>query len=59
MRMQFIHILNMRRRTVYMGSEEYKKIIIEMFQHLDGKDSLFLKQVYTIVKRYLQRKGRR
>ncbi len=42
-----------------MGSEEYKKIIIEMFQHLDGKDSLFLKQVYTIVKRYLQRKGRR
>lgn len=41
-----------------MGSEEYKKIIIEMFQLLDGKDSLFLKQVYTIVKRYLQRKGR-
>lgn len=42
-----------------MNMEEYKSIIIQMFQKLDESDYLFLRQIYTLVKKHLERKGRR
>lgn len=42
-----------------MENEEYIKIIIEMFQKLDNTDNQFLKQIYTLFKKHLERKGRR
>ena len=42
-----------------MDNEKLISYIIEMFQHFDESDNLFLKQVYTIVKKHLERKGRR
>lgn len=39
-------------------SYDYKKIITEMVQRLDDSDIRFLKQVYTIIKKHLDRKGR-
>lgn len=42
-----------------MDNEKLISYIIEMFQRFDESDNLFLKQVYTIVKKHLERKGRR
>ncbi len=42
-----------------MGND-YKKIIYVMLEQLDSdKDSKFLMQLYTIVKRHLEKRGRR
>lgn len=39
-------------------NEEYFEIIIEMFQKLDDADNQFLKQIYTLFVKHLERKGR-
>lgn len=41
-----------------MNSEDYKRIIIQMFQYLDNADNLFLKQIYTLVRKHIEQKGR-
>lgn len=41
-----------------MNAEEYKTIIEQMFRQLNESDSLFLKQIYTLIKRHLERKGK-
>lgn len=41
-----------------MNTEEYKSIIIQMFQKMDESDCIFMKQIYTIVKKHLEKKGR-
>lgn len=41
-----------------MSGEEYKSIIIDLVHRLDDSDRRFLIQIYTIIKRHLQRKGR-
>ena len=41
-----------------MNFEEYKKLIIQILQSFDDSDYLFAKQIYTIVKRHLDKKGR-
>lgn len=42
-----------------MNSKDLKTIIIGMVGQLDETDVRFLKQIYTIVKRYFARKERR
>ncbi len=42
-----------------MSVEEYKKIINQMFQYFDESDNLFMKQIYTLVKRHLEKNGKR
>lgn len=39
-----------------MKNEEYKKIIVEMLNYLNDSDIVFLKQVYTLIKKHLERK---
>lgn len=41
-----------------MCSEDYKNIIKEMLENLNDKDLKFLKQIYTIIKHYLRKRGR-
>lgn len=41
-----------------MNSEDLKRIIIGTVRQLDESDMRFLRQVYTIVKRYFERKER-
>lgn len=36
--------------------DDYKKIIIKMLDEVDEKDIRFLKQIYTIIKRHLDKK---
>lgn len=40
-----------------MRSEDYKNIIKEMFEKLNDMDLKFLKQIYTIMKHYLRKRG--
>lgn len=42
-----------------MKKEGYTKIIIEMLNHLDESDITFLSQIYTLIKKHLERKRRR
>lgn len=35
--------------------EEYKQFIIKMIGKIDSQDVKFLRQIYTIVKRHLER----
>lgn len=43
-----------------MSNEEYKKIIYVMVEELDPvKDLRFLKQLYTLIKKHLEKKGER
>lgn len=42
-----------------MKKEKQIKTIVEMLQSLDESDDTFLKQIYTIVKKHMERKGRR
>lgn len=42
-----------------MTYKQYLQIIFEMLQKMDGSDIIFLKQVYTIINRYENRKGQR
>lgn len=41
-----------------MCSEDYKKIIKEMLEKLNDMDLKFLRQIYTIIKHYLGKRGR-
>lgn len=41
-----------------MHSEEYKKTIEGMLKQLDNSDLKFLSQLYTIIKHYLEKRGR-
>lgn len=43
---------------IKMNSEDLKTIIIGMVRQLDESDMRFLRQAYTIVKRYFARKER-
>lgn len=40
-----------------MRSEDYKKIIKEMLEKLNDMDLKFLRQIYTIIKHYLGKRG--
>lgn len=39
-----------------MKNEEYKKIIVEMLNYLDDSDIVFLKKIYTLIKKHIERK---
>lgn len=41
-----------------MYSDDYKKIIEEMLEKLNDLDIRFLRQIYTIIKHYLEKRGR-
>lgn len=41
-----------------MCSEDYRKIIKEMLEKLNDMDLKFLRQIYTIIKHYLGKRGR-
>lgn len=41
-----------------MSNAEYQKLIIVMVEQLDESDSRFVIQIYTIIKKYLNRRGR-
>lgn len=36
-----------------------KEFVIEMIKKIDDSDTKFLTQIYTIIKRHLDKKGRR
>ena len=38
---------------------DYKTAIYKMLNHIDDTDETFLKQLYTLIKKHLERKGRR
>lgn len=38
--------------------KEYLEIITQMLEHLDESDLQFIKQIYTLLKKHLERKGR-
>lgn len=40
-----------------MSGEEYKRVIMDLINLLDNSDCRFLIQLYTIIKRHLQRRG--
>lgn len=42
-----------------MKTEDCKKIIIEMLEYLDESDIIFLRQIYTLIKKHIERKRRR
>lgn len=42
-----------------MSNEEYKAIINQLLNRLDDSDNKFMKQIYTLVKKHLERKGKR
>lgn len=42
-----------------MSNEEYKAIINQFLNRLDDSDNKFMKQIYTLVKKHLERKGKR
>lgn len=41
-----------------MNYQEYKKIINNLIEKLDESDFIFIKQIYTIINRYLRKRGR-
>ena len=42
-----------------MNNKHVKQYIIQNISHTDTEDSLFLRQIYTLVKLYLERKDRK
>lgn len=42
-----------------MKNDISKNFVIEMMKKVDDSDKKFLLQIYTIIKRHLDRKGRR
>lgn len=42
-----------------MDANGCKKIIIELLGYLDESDIIFLRQIYTLINRHIQRKRRR
>lgn len=51
------HYITMR-EVHTMDYEEYKRLIIELLNKLEEKDSLLVKQIYTIINQYLRKRGR-
>lgn len=47
------------REGTYMKNDISKEFVIEMVKKVDESDKKFLLQLYTIVKRHLDKKGRR
>ena len=45
--------------AIHMNAEDYKKIIIEMLDHLNESDAIFLRQIYTLIKKHMEKKERR
>ncbi len=41
-----------------MNACECKKVIIKMLENLDESDIFFLRQIYTLMKRHIERKRR-
>ena len=41
-----------------MSAEEYRKIIKQLIQKLDETDLIFIRQIYTLIKKHLDRMGR-
>lgn len=41
-----------------MDKNMYVKIIIQMLNSFDEADQQFLKQLYTLIKKHIERKGR-
>lgn len=41
-----------------MNVNDCKKIIIELLEYLDESDIVFLKQIYTLIVRHIERKRR-
>lgn len=41
-----------------MDCREYKRLIVELLDKLEEKDSLLIKQIYTIINQYLRKRGR-
>lgn len=41
-----------------MSGEEYKRVVMELINLLDNSERRFLIQLYTIIKRHLQRRER-
>lgn len=42
-----------------MKKADYKKLVIQMLNYLDESDDRFLQQIYTLIKKHLERKGGR
>lgn len=42
-----------------MKNDISKNLIIEMINKIDDSDKKFFRQLYTIIKRHLEREGRR
>lgn len=40
-----------------MSNQEYMNILLELFKELDESDNKFLKQLLTLVRHHLKRKG--
>ena len=43
---------------VCVNAPDYKKLIIDMIQGIDKSDDKFLIQIYTIVHRHIEKRGR-
>ncbi len=41
-----------------MNADGCKKIIMEMLEYFDESDLIFLRQIYTLINRHLERKRR-
>lgn len=39
-----------------MKNEDCKKLVIQMLNYLDESDTAFLRQIYTLIKKHLERK---
>lgn len=39
-----------------MKKADYKKLVIQMLDYLDESDNYFLWQIYTLIKKHLERK---
>ncbi len=48
-----------RTEAVHMNANDCKKIIVEMLEYLEESDIIFLRQIYTLISRHLERKRRR
>ncbi len=44
--------------AVHMNEEGYKKLIVEMLENLNESDIIFLRQIYTLIKKHIEKKGR-
>ena len=50
--------INLGGCIVHMKNDDYRNLIIEMLNELDGEDNRFMIQLYTIIKCHLKKKRR-